>query len=93
MIKRKQRSFSYAELTSGKVSYEELEKLAETGMLDETTMARARHLGRFFERVAKAIPNPDLKIGDVLTEDELQNFWRETADEGADIGQCPLLVH
>jgi hypothetical protein len=87
----RKRSLSYKDLMSGKVDRAEIEKLAAADMLTDTTFARLAHLGRFLERVGKASPNPDLKIGDVLDETELQKFWQETAGEGADVGRCPLI--
>ena len=72
---------------SGKIN-RKLEALANAGKLNEETLAR---IGRFYQRISKACPNPNLKISDVLTGDELQKFWNETADEGVSIGQCPLV--
>lgn len=86
----KKKSFSYTDLTNGTISQDWLEKLVDGEMLDDGTLTRIAHLGRFFSRVGAAMPNPNLKIGDVFTEDELQKFWQETADEGADIGRYPL---
>jgi hypothetical protein len=85
------KSFSYFELMSGKIVRTKLEALANAGKLNEETLARIGHVGRFYQRLSKACPNPDLKISDVLTRDELQQFWNETAGEGARIGQCPLV--
>ncbi len=70
------------------ISYEELAALGaqkfaileELGMLDATTIARARHLGRFLQRVSKAMPRP--------TEDELNKIFEETADPGAEVGEA-----
>jgi hypothetical protein len=78
MIKE-QRSLSYEELS--RASRDELERLAEADLLDGATRARCAHLARFFERVRQMGP-AELKICDVLTEEELQKIWRETADEG-----------
>jgi hypothetical protein len=85
------RSISYEDLISGKVSHVELEKLATAEMLTDATLARLRHIGRFLTRVGNALPNPDLKVGDVFTEADMQKFWQETADDGADVGRCPLV--
>jgi hypothetical protein len=79
MIK-KQKSLSYAELS--RTSRHELERLAEAGLLDHSTLARCAHLARFFERIRQMGP-AESKICDVLTEDELQKIWRETANEEA----------
>ena len=76
---------------SGKINRMKLEALAKSGKLNEETLARIGHVGRFYQRISKACPNPNLKISDVLTGDELQKFWNETADEGATIGRCPLV--
>jgi hypothetical protein len=85
------KSFSYFELMSGKIAHTKLEALANAGKLNKETLARIGHVGRFYQRVSTACPNRNLKISDVLTRDELQKFWSETADEGARIGQCPLV--
>ena len=85
------KSFSYHELMGGKITPAKLEALVNAGKLNEKTIARIGHVGRFYQRISKACPNPALKIGDVLTGDELQKFWNETADEGVAIGQCPLV--
>jgi hypothetical protein len=84
------KSFSYDELMSGKIVRKKLEALANAGKLNDETLARIGHVGRFYQRISRACPNPSLKISDVLTGDELQEFWNETADEGARIGRCPL---
>jgi hypothetical protein len=84
-------SFSYGQLMSGKINRTKLEALANAGKLKEETLARIGHVGRFYQRISKACPNPNLKISDVLTGDELQELWNETADEGITIGQCPLV--
>jgi hypothetical protein len=69
----------------------EVERLADRDMLTDATLARCGHLGRFYEAVANAMPNPNLKVGDLFNEDELQRIWKETADPDADIGRCPPL--
>jgi len=84
-------SFSYGQLMSGKINRTKLQALANAGKLNEETLARIGHVGRFYQCISKACPNPNLKISDVLTGDELQKFWNETADEGVTIGQCPLV--
>ena len=76
---------------SGKINRMKLEALAKSGKLNEETLARIGHVGRFYQRVSKACPNLNLKISDVLTGAELQKFWNETADERGKIGQCPLV--
>ena len=87
----KKQSISYQELIGGKVSQAKLEKLAAAEMLTDATLARLRHIGRFLTRVGNALPNPDLKVGDVFTEADMQKFWQETADDGADVGRFPLV--
>ena len=67
---------------SGKIDRTKLETLANAGKLNEETLARIGHVGRFYQRVSKACPNPNFKISDVLTGDQLQKIWNETADEG-----------
>ena len=56
---------------SGKINRTKLEALANAGKLNEETLARIGHVGRFYQRISKACPNPNLKISDVLTGDEL----------------------
>ena len=85
------KSFSYHELMSGKINRTKLEALANAGKLNDETLARIGHVGQFYQRISKACPSPDLKIRDVLTKDELQNIWNETANEGVTIGRCPLV--
>jgi hypothetical protein len=90
----KQRSLSYAELFAmGPEEIEALEPLAVAGLLDDATLERFVHLGRFFTRLGKLVP-ADKNPGDELTEAELQAIWRETADPCAsddDIGHSPAL--
>ena len=86
---QEKRSLSYEQLMSGNRA--EIEKLGDADMLDDATLRRAAHLGRFFEQLGASAPNPDLKVGDVLTDDEVQKIWRDTADEDVDPGQCPLI--
>ena len=85
------KSFSYHELMSGKINRMRLEALAKSGKLNEETLARIGHVGRFYQCISKACPDPNIKISDVLTGDELQKFWNETAGGGSEIGQCPLV--
>jgi len=89
-----QRSLSYAELFAmGPEEIEELEPLAVAGLLDDATLERFVHLGRFFTRVGELVP-ADTNVEDALTEPELQAIWRETADPCAsdeDIGNPPPL--
>jgi hypothetical protein len=83
-------SFSYNELMSGDRRLE-IENFAETGMLDDKTIARVGHIDRFYKSVGNAMPNPYLKISDVFTTEEMWKFWQKTAPEGADIEPCPML--
>ena len=85
------KSFSYSELMSGKITRTRLEGWANAGKLSEETLARIGHVGRFYECIRTACPDPKFKISDVLTEEELQKIWDETAEEGVTIGQCPLV--
>jgi hypothetical protein len=90
MIK-KQQSLSYEDLS--RASREELELLAEADLLDDATRARCAHLARFFEKICQMGP-AESRICDVLTEDELEMIWRETADGDASphtIGQRHLV--
>jgi hypothetical protein len=87
----KQRSLSYEEISA--TQPEELERLAVEGLLDDATLARIAHLGRFFSRIGELCPAA-AKVGDTLTEPELQAIWRDTAEPSAsdaDIGRHPLL--
>jgi hypothetical protein len=85
------KSFSYSELMSGKITRTRVEAWANTGKLSAETLVRIGHVGRFYQCIRKACPDPNFKISDVLTGEELQKFWNETADEGATIGRCPLV--
>jgi hypothetical protein len=85
------KSFSYHELMSGKIGRTRLEALANAGKLNQETLARIGHVGRFYQRLGKACPDPNLRISDVLTGDQLQKIWNETADEGVIVGRCPLV--
>ena len=68
---------------SNKINRTKLEALANAGKLNEETLARIGHVGRFYQRIRKACPNPNLKISDVLTGDELQKLWNEPPTKGA----------
>jgi hypothetical protein len=86
----KQQSLSYEEISA--TQPEELERLAVMGLLDDATLGRIAHLGRFYGRIGELCP-ADTKIGDTFTEQELQVIWRDTADPSAsdaDIGSHPL---
>ena len=85
------KSFSYHELMSGKIVRTKLEALANAGQLNQETLARIGHVGRFYQRLGKACPDPNLRISDVLSADQLQKLWNETGDEGVATGQCPLV--
>ena len=74
------KSFSYFELMNGKITLSKLEAVTNARGLNEETLARIGHVGRFYQRIRTASPNFDLKIGDVLTGDVLQKFWNETAE-------------
>jgi hypothetical protein len=84
------RSMTYEELTAAFGS-PELRQLAEAGMLTDDTMARIAHLARFFEALGAAAPNRGLKVGDVLSADEVAKIWLDTADPAFVPGPCPLL--
>jgi hypothetical protein len=90
MIKQ---SLSYQELTQ--MDHDELESLVTKEMLDDETLARIGHLGRFLARIGEMMPaNSEVMVRDVLTEEEAQAMWRETADEGVSseaIGRHPLI--
>jgi hypothetical protein len=73
MVKQR---LSYEEISS--TQPEELERLALARLLDDATLARIAHLGRFFARIAELCPAAT-KVGDVFTEQELQAIWRDTA--------------
>ena len=74
------RSFSYQELLQSDRAL--LERLIEEGAFDYGTCIRILHLARFFGRLSQMGP-AELRIRDVLTDQDLQRVWRETADEGA----------
>jgi hypothetical protein len=85
------RSFSYEQLTRGEVSQDRLQELLEADKLDEATISRVLHIGRFLAKLQNSVPNPDLPVVDVLTNEDIQAIWNETADPDADVGCCPVL--
>ena len=85
-------SLSYEELT--RTGRDELRRLVEANLLDDATRVRCVHLARFLEKVSQ-MAGPmasSTAVRDVLSEDELQKIWRETADEGSPLAveQRPL---
>jgi hypothetical protein len=56
---QEKRSLSYQQLMSG--NRREIESLAEADMLDDATLRRAAHLGRFFEQLEPQAPIPICK--------------------------------
>ena len=76
MTATRKRSMSYQELM--KLKSKDVEEIADT--LDGDTLARIRHIGQFWITVAKRMPNSTLTLGDVFTEDDLQEIWRQTAE-------------
>jgi hypothetical protein len=84
-------SFSYEQLMGGEVSQVRLQELIEADKLDEVTISRVLHIGRFLAKLENSVPNPDLPVADVLTTAEIQRIWNETADPDADVGRCPML--
>jgi hypothetical protein len=84
-------SLSYEQLLA--MHLDHLERLAEDKKLDDATLARAEHLGRFFGRLGEMGP-ADTIIGDAITEEELQTIWLETADPNTSpetIGRHPSI--
>jgi hypothetical protein len=79
------RSLSYEEII--RTNPEEI----NTDLLDDASLARMQHVGRFMRRIAKAMRKSGLKVSDAFTEDDLQKLWKETAEKGTDIGKCPLI--
>lgn len=78
------------------MTYEELiaamrDTVLDPATLDDDTIVRAQHLARFFDAIAKAAPNSKLKVGDVLSLDEVAKIWLDTADPNYDPGPCPVL--
>ncbi len=80
---------SYEKIAS--TASERLLRLAKSGLLTDGDVARIKHWDRFLQRIANSMPNPNLKAQDVLTEEELQKLFQETAEPGTDVGKCPLL--
>jgi hypothetical protein len=76
----KRQSMSYEEIC--RTRPKKLERLAMKGLLDDATLARIAHLGRFFSRLAELCPEAT-KVEDTFTEQELQTIWRTTADPDA----------
>ncbi len=66
-------------------------RMVKSGMFDAGSRRRIAHWWRFMQRVVDAVPRPNLKIRDAISDDELQEMWQETADPGDDVGKCPLL--
>ena len=84
------RDLSYEDLMAN-ISQAELSQLATDGMLTDATLERCAHITRFMQRLSSVSPNQHLKVRDVLTEEEVQAMWQETALSSADVGRCPLL--
>ena len=55
---------------------EELERLATAGLLDDETLERIAHVGRFYACIGKLAG--DAVIGDVFTDEEAEAIWRDT---------------
>ena len=85
----KKQNLSYEQLL--KRGLVKVKQLADADMLDDATLDRIGHIGRFLARLGNAMPSTKLKVGDVFSEHDLQRFWQETADPDADVGRCPLL--
>src|SRR5262249_60772065 len=69
-----------------------LDPLAITKLLDEATLARINHLSRFFGRIGQ-LGAATAKVRAVVTDEEAQAIWRQTADPSAsdtEIGRHPL---
>jgi len=78
------------------MTYEELiaamrDTVLDPATLDDDTIVRAQHLARFFVALSKAAPHSGMKVGDVLTADEVAKIWLDTADPNYDPGPCPVL--
>jgi hypothetical protein len=94
MTKAARKSLSYHELMQ--TDPEELARLATADQVDLETRARLAHIGRFFGCIAARMPSgADLKVGDVLTEDDLQAIWRATAHDAKALEAMarPPLLH
>jgi hypothetical protein len=79
------RSMTYEELIAAQTQNTAL----DPARLTDATLARAVHLGRFFESLTNALPNPNLKIRDVLSEDDVAKIWNDTADPNYVCGPLP----
>jgi hypothetical protein len=86
----RRKSYDYSELVRLRSS-PELKAQALAGELTHDTMERIGHLARFYKRLGKALPNPNMRIGDGLTGEEVDSIWYETANPEADHGQRPAL--
>lgn len=84
------RSYDYFDLVRLRSS-PKLEAQASAGELTDDTIERIGHLARFYKRLGKALPDPDMRIGDGLTREEVDAIWCETANPEADLGQRPAL--
>ena len=82
-------SLSYGELNS--LEPLEIAALAKAGDLTEDTILRAAHLLRFHQAIWAAMPNPKLKIEEVLSEEELAEIWLATEDPDFTPGPPPSL--
>lgn len=87
-------SLSYEELS--RTGRDELKRLVEADLLDELTRARCVHLARFFEKVSQMAGPMAVGaiVGEVLSEEDLQKIWRETADDVASqltVGRRPFV--
>ena len=85
------KSFSYSELMSGKITRTRVEAWANAGKLSAETLVRIGHVGRFYQCIRKACPDPNFKISDVLTGEELQKFWNNRRRRGYNrpVPACP----
>ncbi len=62
---------------------EAVEIILTSGAFDAADKARASHWQRFLLRIASLMdsnPIPKLEVGDVLSNDELEKIYQETAD-------------
>jgi hypothetical protein len=55
---------------------------SKSGAFDAADKARAAHWERFLLRVASLMPNEKLKVGEVLSNDDLEEIYQRTANEG-----------
>jgi hypothetical protein len=74
---------SLNQLMSGEVS--------RAGELDDATIDHLLHIDRFLAKLRNSMPNPNLPVRDVLTNEEVRAMWKETADPNVDVGRCPML--